>query len=157
MRVNILGYARDTMSLDKAIVSGFVYGSHDRMGAERDCEAPNLICERLELMAAEEDQQHDCAEESSPQSEDHTETPNDDLSCDSTPQEPAAAPAFDAQSAFKSLSDRLDQLQAMLDAVGVGSGEVVEPEDQVETAGIDDDQVRPEDFDFDSIINSRKE
>ena len=61
-----------------------------------------------------------------PKSEDHTETPNDDNSGnDNAQSNDAAVSSFDAQTEFKKLSDRLDQIQAMIDAIG---GEVVAPD-----------------------------
>lgn len=91
-----------------------------------------------------------------PQSEDHTETPNDDNSGNETqPEAPEAASCFDAQAECKRLSDRIDQMQAMLDAVGVGGGEVVAPEVDDDASGVDPLTISPEDISFDEILNSK--
>ena len=62
--------------------------------------------------------------------QDHVDTPNDDITPDSNEGDNAPADAGEDYGAqIQALRDEISQVKAMLDAMGIGHGEVAEPEE----------------------------
>lgn len=63
--------------------------------------------------------------------QDHVDTPNDDIKPDSNDGDkmPGADTGEDYGAQIQALRDEVSQVKAMLDAMGIGRGEVAEPEE----------------------------
>ena len=63
--------------------------------------------------------------------QEHVDTPNDDIKPDPNDGDkaPGADPGEDYGAQIQALRDEISQVKAMLDAMGIGRGEVAEPEE----------------------------
>lgn len=91
-----------------------------------------------------------------PQSEEHADTANDDLS-NQTATTPNEKPSgIDATAEFKKVWDAINEVKAMFDTMGIDKGAMVAPVEESQESNIDPTTLTADDFDFDSVVKNRK-